>query len=110
MLVDSLADEGCMVVGANSGYEAAGVLAGRHVDLLITDIRMPGLDGFDFARQAKLMRPNLHVIYLSAYFTSAPTGVGTIFGPVVHKPIRRHDLLTLVDEAIGLHKNVDGMC
>jgi CheY-like chemotaxis protein len=41
------------------------VLADRSVDLPIADIKMPGPSGFGLARQAKLMRPNLHVIYLS---------------------------------------------
>jgi CheY-like chemotaxis protein len=55
------------------GYEAVRILAGRWVDLLIADIKMPGLDGFELARQAKLMRPNLYVIYLSATSSHAPS-------------------------------------
>lgn len=53
------------VLTASTGYEALRVLVERWLDLLITDVVMPGISGFELARQAKLMRPHLHVIYLS---------------------------------------------
>ena len=45
--------------------DALGVLADNWVTLLITDITMPGVDGLELARQAKVMHLTSKVIYLS---------------------------------------------
>jgi CheY-like chemotaxis protein len=57
---------------ASSGQEALGFLVQRHFDLLITDIRMPGMDGLqviravrDYTREMK--RPPIPEIVLTAY-------------------------------------------
>jgi hypothetical protein len=51
--------------GCSNGYEALRVPIERRVDLLIADVVMPGISGFALARQARVMRPKLQVIYLS---------------------------------------------
>src|SRR5690348_4504896 len=58
---------GYTVLTAPDGYEAIRVLADRHVDLLLTDLRMPGLDGQQLVIQAKVMRPSLHVVYMTGF-------------------------------------------
>jgi DNA-binding response OmpR family regulator len=88
-----LADAGYAVLTAFDGYDAVGVLADNWVNLLITDIKMPGIDGFELARQAKVMRPHMHVIYVSGYSTDSAKNVGPIYGPLLQKPIRMCDLL-----------------
>jgi CheY-like chemotaxis protein len=45
-------DDDYTVLQAETGYEAVGVLTENWVDLLLTDVRMPGIDGFELARQA----------------------------------------------------------
>jgi CheY-like chemotaxis protein len=59
-------------VVANGGEEALALLAGHHFDLLITDIRMPGMDGLqviqavrDYCRENK--KPAIPEIVLTAY-------------------------------------------
>jgi CheY-like chemotaxis protein len=42
------------------------LLADQSADLLITDVRMPGISGLELARQAKRMRPNLHIDFSMA--------------------------------------------
>jgi CheY-like chemotaxis protein len=76
------------------------VLVERSVDLLITDVTMPGLSGYELARQAKLMRPNLHVIYLSGR-VSGPDRTGPIYGTLVAKPIRAERLLDLIEREMA---------
>jgi two-component system, cell cycle response regulator CpdR len=85
-----LSEAGYAVLTAANGYEAIGVLADNWVSLLITDIRMPGIDGFELARQAKVMRPTIKVIYLGG---APEKGAGAVHGPVLQKPIRIADLL-----------------
>jgi DNA-binding response OmpR family regulator len=91
-----LAAPGYTVLAASDGYEALRILVDRDVDLLITDVQMPGISGFELARQAKLMRPRLHVIYISGR-TSKPDRLGPIYGVLVRKPVRGRELLTIVE-------------
>jgi CheY-like chemotaxis protein len=81
------------VLSAADGYEALRIIVEHPVELMITDIRMPGLNGFQLARQAKLIRPRLHVLYLSAYPGGADQNAGPTFGPLMHKPFRAHELV-----------------
>jgi CheY-like chemotaxis protein len=62
-----LAEPGYTVLTASDGYEAVRLLAEHWINLLITDVRMPGINGFELARQAKLMRPQIQVIYFSGF-------------------------------------------
>jgi DNA-binding response OmpR family regulator len=95
-----LAEPRYTVLTAADGYEALRVLVDRVVDLMITDVRMPGISGFELARQAKLMRPSLHVIYLSGR-ASRPDGMGPTYGALVRKPVRAGELLAIVGREIG---------
>jgi CheY-like chemotaxis protein len=93
VLVAILAEPGHTVLTASNGYEALRILVERVVDLLITDVRMPGISGFEFARQAKLMRPYRHVIYLSGQNIDADVYAGPTYGRVIRKPVHAGDLL-----------------
>lgn len=55
------------VAQANDGEVALDYIRGHHVDLLLTDIRMPFMDGLELIRQAKVVVPDLKVIIYSAY-------------------------------------------
>lgn len=61
-----LADKHTVLI-ADSGPEALQLLASNHVDLLVTDVRMPGMNGFALITEAKKSRPDLNVIVMSAY-------------------------------------------
>jgi CheY-like chemotaxis protein len=56
---------------------------------------MPGIDGFELARQAKVMRPSITVVYISGY---GDDDRGPTFGEVLQKPVRLPDLLRTVEE------------
>jgi CheY-like chemotaxis protein len=55
------------VYTAKDGQEAIDVLNSRHIDLLITDLKMPNLDGFDLLALALRKFPDLPVIVVTAY-------------------------------------------
>ena len=74
LVSEVLSAKGFEVLLASDGYEAVRLLTEHHVDLLLTDIVMPGISGFELARQAKLMRPTL-----------------------LRKPVRAVDLLNMIE-------------
>jgi len=102
VVTTALADQHYNVLTASDGYEAVRLLWEHWVDLLITDVRMPGsVDGFRLAQQAKLMRPNLHVLYISGYYASAGRDVGPTYGPLLEKPVRTADLLREIQRELA---------
>lgn len=62
------------VLSANSGQEALDLLEKNHVNVILLDIQMPGIDGFETARRIKLM-PSYHgtpIIFVTAVFKDDP--------------------------------------
>src|SRR6266478_514130 len=59
---------GHRVVQASSGITALDILdRDLSIDLMVTDVIMPGLNGFNLAQMARLRRHSLRVLYLSGY-------------------------------------------
>jgi DNA-binding NtrC family response regulator len=80
-----------------SALEAMSVDAGRF-DLVITDVRMPAMDGWELGRQLQGMRPGLPVLYISGYDVarSAPSPL-----TFLRKPFEVIDLLDRVQRLVG---------
>ena len=64
-----LEDEGHRVVLAADGQAALEALARQSFHLLVTDLKMPRVDGMTLLTQAKAQRPELEVIVLTAHGT-----------------------------------------
>jgi CheY-like chemotaxis protein len=63
-----LESEHVMFTQASSGQDAIDtVQKGLVPDLLITDLRMPGMSGDELARQLRARQPDLRVLYLTGY-------------------------------------------
>jgi len=63
-----LDDERITLVEAASGREAlAQMTKGPALDLLITDLRMPEMEGDELARQVRIVDPDLRVLYLTSH-------------------------------------------
>jgi CheY-like chemotaxis protein len=61
-------DERIALTVASGGDDALAQLThGSIPDLLITDVRMPEMEGDELARRARLVEPNLKVLYLTSY-------------------------------------------
>jgi DNA-binding NtrC family response regulator len=57
------------VITAVNGEEALAVMAGRHVDVVLLDLRMPGMDGIEVLRHVAREFPATRVIIVTAYGT-----------------------------------------
>jgi len=62
-----LTNKECEVSTARSGEEALEILKEAPVDLLITDLRMPGISGLELIRWAQATRPETQTILITAY-------------------------------------------
>src|SRR5438552_19186914 len=63
-VAEVLREAGFVVAAARDGLEAMRKIeAGEQFDLVLTDIRMPGLDGFELVRRAKQGSPDLRVLF-----------------------------------------------
>ena len=96
-----LREHGFRVLGAEDGDEAIRLLAEHQVDLLFTDVVMPGVSGFDLGLQAKLIRPNLRILYMTGYAEQA-VGKGIRYGKVLQKPVRADELLAEITQALAV--------
>lgn len=82
--------EGWRVVEARNGKEALSRAAGTHVDVIITDIEMPEMDGIELAAHIRRRR---HAIPLLAVTRHPPEGVNAdLFDEVLSKPVSVSDL------------------
>ena len=97
VLAETLLGFGYGVVVAASGEEALPVLAERHdIRMLITDVRMPGMSGFELATRARRLTEGLKVIITSGYFLPQP-----IAERFLKKPFRMHELASAVRAEFG---------
>jgi signal transduction histidine kinase/ActR/RegA family two-component response regulator len=100
-----LRQAGFVVLEAADGDEAT-ALAARHpgrIDLLLSDVVMPGPDGFEVARRLRASRPDLAVAFMSGYSepgTDTPGPDAERVEPLLAKPFMPHDLLTHVRRAL----------
>jgi CheY-like chemotaxis protein len=92
------------IVRAAGANAALSILeSGTPVDLLLTDVAMPGVNGFGLARLARLRWPRLKILYLSGVPSSAdvmrdPT---ERYGKLLNKAISALDLIMEVDRALA---------
>ncbi|MEQ8454963.1 MAG: ATP-binding protein [Sandaracinaceae bacterium] len=70
------------------------------VDLLITDVALPGMNGVELARQALRFRPNLPVILMSGYTKGIVLGRETSDIRFLEKPFSTPTLLSAVSDAL----------
>lgn len=90
----NLTEEGYKVLTASSGEQGLEILLENHVDLVLTDIRMPGMDGMEFLRRIQAQWPNMQVILVTAFaaIDSAVEAIKAGAVDYIGKPFNKDDL------------------
>lgn len=90
---------GYTVQCASSAQEALALIkSGLTIDLMVADVVMPGMDGVSLAKQARVLRPEFPVLFLSGYPQEklAEHGILQLHDPLVSKPCSAYDLALAV--------------
>jgi signal transduction histidine kinase/CheY-like chemotaxis protein len=95
---------GYQVSVADNGNEAIALFKQQHCDLVVTDLGMPGMSGWEVAREIKELRPQTLVVLMSGWAADLDAQKVKASGVdhVVHKPFNVDDLIRLVGEAMVL--------
>jgi CheY-like chemotaxis protein len=96
---------GYTVLSAVGGAEALEICEQHSgpIDLLLSDVVMPGVNGRELAARAVALRPEIEVLLMSGYIDEAVLRNGASGGdlPILPKPFKPGALATRVREALG---------
>lgn len=112
VVVRALGSLGYKVTEARSGAQALSILqasgprAGSSggsgpIDVLLTDVMMPGMTGFELAAEARKHRPDLPVIYMSGYVGEDKRAQMSVPAEILMKPCDIVEIARQVKKAIG---------
>jgi two-component system, NtrC family, response regulator GlrR len=105
LLAIRLKASGYTVTTAASGQQALSMIAAERPDLVVTDLRMAGLDGMALFHEIERRHSGLPVIMLTAHGTIPDAVAATqqgVFGYIT-KPYDAHQLLQQIERALSLH-------
>ena len=101
----TLKQSGFEIIKAHNGQEALDILAKERIDLVLTDIMMPVMDGFELAKNLKAnpATVNVPVIFLTAKSNVEDKNKGFSIGinDYVVKPFNLKDLVSRINKALN---------
>jgi DNA-binding response OmpR family regulator len=104
LAVKILKSQGYLVLEASDGPSCLEELEGydRPIDLLLTDVVMPGMNGRELFRELRAFFPDLAVLYMSGYTEDIITHRGVLDEgiPFIQKPFSVHSLTTRIRAAL----------
>jgi len=87
---------------ASSGEEALEIASQNHIDLLLTDIKMLGMNGIDLVKQMSTLYPDIKVLFMSVF--TLPSTLYSISGKemvFLEKPFRVNTLIKKMEFALS---------
>ena len=103
-----LSEEGYTPFTASSGMEALDILKTQPIDLVLSDVKMPGMSGIDLLEKAKQIKPDLPVIIMTA-FGSVEKAVEAMHKGAytfILKPFENEALVAHIAKALSMSKIV----
>ncbi len=101
----TLEEAGYRVLTAERAEDAVGLLRDPDIDVVLTDLKMPGMSGEDFVRRSQQDRPDVPIIVVTA-FGSIRSAIECIQAGAIDylcKPFEPEDLQVTVQNALRLH-------
>ena len=92
----ALADAGFDVICAGSAASALELLRMSEIDIVVTDVVMPGMDGFTLGAQIAVIRPHTRVVYMSGRLPAHESTPGN----VLEKPFTPAGLVHAVESVV----------
>jgi DNA-binding response OmpR family regulator len=103
-----LTDVGYVVGEAANGEAALAMVDAFHPELILLDLRMPVMDGWEFVRRYRLTHaPQAPIVACVAALNAAHECAGLEPAAILAKPFDLDDLLAVVREQLPLRTNVD---
>ena len=102
IISDILQQSGYEVTASDSAERTLDILKDRAFELLLTDMRMPGLDGLELLRRAKRLRPEIEVVVMTAHATIRTAVTAMKEGAIdyLEKPFDKDTLLHVINRAL----------
>ncbi|MCC6145466.1 MAG: sigma-54-dependent Fis family transcriptional regulator [Candidatus Hydrogenedentes bacterium] len=102
IISDILGQSGYDITASDSAETTLEILKERTFELLLTDMRMPGLDGLELLRRAKRLRPEIEVVVMTAHATIRTAVTAMKEGAIdyLEKPFDKDTLLHVINRAL----------
>ena len=99
-ITEILSETGLNIIYAESGIEAIQIAASQTLDLILMDIRMPDMDGYEAASQILMNNPKLKIIAQTAYATQEVKEkvLNSGFIDYITKPLTQEALLVMINK------------
>jgi CheY-like chemotaxis protein len=99
----ALEESGCSVSEAGNGKEALHAIQGATVDLILLDISMPDVDGFEFMKAVRARRPELKIVVMSGFIGGRMLPAAKLMGgsATIAKPFSTPSLISIVSQTLG---------
>ena len=102
-LSERLVLRGIDAVGVTTGVDALSRIKDSEFDVVVMDVKMPGMDGLEVMRAMKSIRPGIQVILLTGRGSEKESEIGLQQGAFDYlvKPINIEDLIAKMKEAMA---------
>lgn len=101
LFVNRFRKRGLDVVGVHSGHEALEFLKDHDMDVVVLDVKMPGMDGIETLKEIKKRYPGVEVVMLTGHGSVESGLQGMAYGAYdyVMKPFKIEDLMSRIKKA-----------
>ncbi len=102
LLYDFFSSQGWNISVTESGEKALGILNEKDIDLVLTDLKMPAMDGLALAAEVKANHPDLPVVLMTGYpsVESAVQALRSKVSDYITKPFNIHQLFKTIKSKV----------
>ncbi|WP_438349336.1 response regulator transcription factor [Paenibacillus sp. FA6] len=95
------------IIEANNGEEGLRLFESHHPDVVLLDINMPKMNGLDFARKIKELKPNVKIAVITGYdyYDYAVTALKIGIDDYVLKPVSKNDVFEVLSKLVNKMKS-----